>query len=188
MGGRRIVIADDESIIRLDLKELLTAANFDVIGEAADGDKAIEIIRALNPDLALLDVKMPGLDGIEVARQVSDSIPVVLLTAFSQRVLIEDAIAAGVVAYLVKPFKGNEVVEKLNWLLDAESSAQSVSESGIDDKIETRALVNQAKRVLMADLGLDEPTAFEAIQRKAMRERMRMRDVALRIVNGTDNE
>ncbi len=179
--SRRVVIADDESIIRLDLKELLEAAHFEVVGEAPDGQTALELIESLNPDLALLDVKMPVLDGIEVARRVAHNTPVVLLTAFSQRVLIEDAVSAGVTAYLVKPFKGNEVVQKLNWIIDSEN-VELAPGVGIDDKIETRALVNQAKAVLMNRLGVDESAAFEAIQSTAMRERTRMRDVALRIL------
>jgi len=179
---RRVVIADDESIIRLDLKELLEMGGFEVVGEAANGLEALELIGALEPDLALLDIKMPGLDGIEVAQQVSDTTPVVLLTAFSQRALIEDAVSAGAVAYLVKPFKASEVVEKLNWILDPVNHPSEIGR-GVDDKIETRLLVNQAKQILMESLAIDEPTAFDAIQSRAMRGRMRMRDVALRIVN-----
>lgn len=181
-ASRRVIIADDESIIRLDLKELLEAADFEIVGEAADGLTALKLIEEQSPDLAILDVKMPELDGIEVARRVAHHTPVVLLTAFSQRVLIEDAVNAGVIAYLVKPFKGAEVVQKLNWLMDSEGT-ESPRGVGIDDKIETRAIVNQAKAVLMRELGIDEPTAFESIQSTAMRDRMRMRDVALRIVN-----
>jgi two-component system, response regulator PdtaR len=181
MTSRRIVIADDESIIRLDLKELLEEAGFFVVGEAADGRAAVEVIRETKPDLAVLDVKMPELDGIEVARIVGETTPVVLLTAFSQRTLIDEAVDAGVLAYLVKPFKGAEVVEKLNWILSEEIGAVTPS-ANIDDKIETRAIVERAKVVLMESLGIDEPTAFDRIQKTAMRDRLRMREVALHIV------
>ncbi len=181
MMGHRIVIADDESIVRLDLKELLEEAGFVVVGEAADGRAALTLIEETRPDLALLDVKMPGLDGIEIARLVGHTTPVVLLTAFSQRVLIDDAVDAGVVAYLVKPFKGGEVVEKLQWILSDELRDLSAPMS-IDDKIETRAILERAKRIVMETDGLDEPSAFDLIQKSAMRSRQRMRDVALRIV------
>ncbi len=187
MTSFRLVIADDESIIRLDLKELLEGAGFSVVGEASDGLSALALIKELEPDLALLDIKMPEMDGIEVAREVGSALPVVLLTAFSQRALIEEAVSAGVVAYLVKPFKGNEVIQKLNWILESESNTVS-NEYGVDDKIETRALVNKAKTLLMARLGIDEPTAFDTIQSTAMRDRMRMRDVALRIVSEPNDE
>ena len=142
----RIVIADDESIIRLDVKELLEGAGFQIVGEASDGLQALALIEELQPDLALLDIKMPGLDGIEVAQRIGEGTPVVLLTAFSQRGLIEDAIRAGVVAYLVKPFKGDEVVGKITWLLSGEGQVDPLST--IDDKIETRGLLDQAKQLL----------------------------------------
>jgi response regulator NasT len=186
-----IFIADDESIIRLDLKEILESAGYDVVGEAARGDDALEMIRQLEPDLALLDIKMPGLDGIEVAQQIKDlKTTVVLLTAFSQRDLIESARDAGVVAYLVKPFRSAELLPKLAAILNrATPSAPEPSESRpVDDKIETREIVQKAKERLMADRSIDEPAAFELIQQTAMRSRSRMRDVAQKVLRGESIE
>ncbi len=186
-----IFIADDESIIRLDLKEILESAGYDVVGEAARGDEALEQIRQLEPDLALLDIKMPGLDGIEIAQQIKDlKTTVVLLTAFSQRDLIESARDAGVVAYLVKPFRSAELLPKLAAILNRTApSAPEPSESRpVDDKIETREIVQKAKERLMADRAIDEPAAFELIQQTAMRSRSRMRDVAQKVLRGESIE
>ncbi len=184
---KRAVIADDESIIRLDLKEILEGDGYLVVGEAARGDDALTMIQKLEPDLALLDVKMPGLDGIEVARQLKGSrTVVVLLTAFSQRNLIESARDAGVVAYLVKPFRSSEILPKLAAILNPriESTPHVAEVRHIDDKIETREIVQRAKELLMRERGMDEPAAFEVIQQSAMRGRTRMRDIAQQILNG----
>jgi AmiR/NasT family two-component response regulator len=184
---KRVVIADDESIIRLDLKEILEGDGYLVVGEAARGDDALAMIRELEPDLALLDVKMPGIDGIEVARELKGSgTMVVLLTAFSQRSLIENARDAGVVAYLVKPFRSSEILPKLAALLYPAAAAphEAPEVSQVDDKIETREIVQRAKEMLMEQRGLDEPAAFEIIQQSAMRGRTRMRDVAQQILKG----
>ncbi len=182
---KRVVIADDESIIRLDLKEILEADGYVVVGEAARGDDALTLIREHRPDLALLDVKMPGLDGIEVARALKGgSTTVVLLTAFSQRTLIEGARDAGVAAYLVKPFRSSELLPKLAALLNPAEAPATSPEHHVDDKIETREIVQRAKELLMAQRGLDEPSAFEVIQQTAMRGRTRMRDVAQQILRG----
>jgi two-component system, response regulator PdtaR len=183
---RRVVIADDESIIRLDLKEILEGDGYLVVGEAARGDDALAMIQEHRPDLALLDIKMPGLDGIEVAQALKGSgTVVVLLTAFSQRTLIESARDAGVAAYLVKPFRSSEILPKLAAILNPTASEPLVSESSsADDKIETREIVQRAKELLMAERGLDEPAAFEVIQQSAMRGRTRMRDVAQLILKG----
>jgi AmiR/NasT family two-component response regulator len=184
---KRAVIADDESIIRLDLKEILEGDGYLVVGEAARGDDALAMIQKLEPDLALLDVKMPGLDGIEVARQLKGSrTVVVLLTAFSQRNLIESARDAGVVAYLVKPFRSSEILPKLAAILNprVESTPHVAEVRNIDDKIETREIVQRAKELLMKERGLDEPAAFEVIQQSAMRGRTRMRDIAQQILKG----
>ena len=184
---KRAVIADDESIIRLDLKEILEGDGYLVVGEAARGDDALAMIQKLEPDLALLDVKMPGLDGIEVARQLKGSrTVVVLLTAFSQRTLIESARDAGVVAYLVKPFRSSEILPKLAAILNPTvANTPHVAEvRNIDDKIETREIVQRAKELLMKERGLDEPAAFEVIQQSAMRGRTRMRDIAQQILKG----
>jgi response regulator NasT len=184
---KRVVIADDESIIRLDLKEILEGDGYLVVGEAARGDDALALIKEHQPDLALLDVKMPGLDGIEVARALKGTTTVVvLLTAFSQRTLIEAARDAGVAAYLVKPFRSSEILPKLAAILNpsAGPAAHVPDAPSADDKIETREIVQRAKEVLMAERGLDEPAAFEVIQQSAMRARTRMRDVAQQILRG----
>jgi response regulator NasT len=184
---KRAVIADDESIIRLDLKEILEGDGYLVVGEAARGDDALAMIKELEPDLALLDVKMPGLDGIEVARQLKGlNTVVVLLTAFSQRNLIESAREAGVAAYLVKPFRSSEILPKLAAIMNPGlvEPHQAAEASHVDEKIETRELVQLAKAVLMSERGLDEPAAFEFIQQSAMRGRTRMRDIAQRILKG----
>lgn len=184
--SKRVVLADDESIIRLDLKEILEDGGYEVVGEAARGDDALALIEELAPDLALLDVKMPGLDGIEVARRLAGGpTVVVLLTAFSQRTLIEAARDAGVSAYLVKPFRSSEILPKLASILNPSVEGDGGEEAArAEDKIETREIVQRAKERLMAERGLDEPTAFEVIQQSAMRGRTRMRDVAQRILKG----
>jgi response regulator NasT len=151
------------------------------VGEASRGDDAEQLIRDLLPDLALLDVKMPGLDGIEVARLVSSlPVTVVLLTAFSQRDLIESARDAGVSAYLVKPFRSAELLPKLSAILNrVDAPAEPAAEVRVmDDKIEARELVQRAKSLIMTTMGIDEPEAFDAIQRTAMKSRRRMGDVA----------
>jgi response regulator NasT len=184
---KRVVIADDESIIRLDLKEILEGDGYLVVGEAARGDDALAMIRDHQPDLALLDVKMPGLDGIEVAHAVKGSnTRVVLLTAFSQRSLIESARDAGVVAYLVKPFRSSEILPKLASILNPSpvGEVHHADAPHVEDKIETREIVQRAKEQLMRERGLDEPSAFEVIQQSAMRSRIRMRDVAQQILRG----
>jgi AmiR/NasT family two-component response regulator len=183
---KRVVIADDESIIRIDLKEILEADGYVVVGEAARGDDALRLIEEHRPDLALLDIKMPGMDGIEVARAVKGSGTItVILTAFSQRSLIESARDAGVVAYLVKPFRSSEILPKLAAILNpAERASESAETPRAEDKIETREIVERAKAWLMENRGLDEPTAFEVIQQTAMRSRTRMRDVAQQILRG----
>ncbi len=184
---KRVVIADDESIIRLDLKEILEGDGYLVVGEAARGDDALTMIKEHQPDLALLDIKMPGIDGIEVARQIKDTnTVVVLLTAFSQRSLIESARDAGVVAYLVKPFRGSEILPKLAAILDPSrsNSKDEATAHHVEDKIETREIVQQAKELLMSQRGMDEPAAFELIQQAAMQGRTRMREVAQQILNG----
>ncbi len=183
-----VVIADDESIIRLDLKEILEGAGYDVVGEASNGSDALRLIQLHEPDLALLDVKMPELDGIEVASAIKGSNTiVVLLTAFSQRDLIESAREANVVAYLVKPFRSIELLPKLASLLNKDDvTPLGAGESKpVDDKIETRDLVARAKQLLMSARGISEEDAFTIIQKTAMSGRSRMRDIALTIIEGS---
>ena len=192
MSTPRIVIADDEAIIRLDLKEILEEAGYDVVAETGRGDEAISLVAEHKPDLAILDIKMPGLDGISAARSIlaEKSTAVLLLTAFSQRDLIQDAREAGVAAYLVKPFRKAELIPAIEGVLaraledqvidaDLAGDAAAVSE----DKIETRRLVDEAKQILMERDGLTEEQAFSTIQQSAMQSRTRMRDIAAAIVN-----
>lgn len=191
----RVVIAEDEAIIRLDLKEILVSAGYEVVGETGRGDQAVELVSVHQPDLAILDVKMPGLDGIQAARQITSrhKVAVLVLTAFSQRDLIEEARDAGVAAYLVKPFRRGELLPAIEdvlarcrqeWAIDEEVADSASRDGAAEDKIETRRMVDEAKGVLMDDHGMSEPEAFSFIQRTAMQTRGRMRDVARRVVNG----
>ena len=201
-GTRRVVIAEDEAIIRLDLKEILLDEGYDVVGETGRGDEAVELVREHHPDLVILDVKMPGSDGLAAARQIRDiglRVAVLILTAFSQRNLIDEARDAGVAAYLVKPFQRIELIPAIDqamarceqeWAIDAEA-AQAASEGGVseqvsaEDKLETRRLVDGAKAVLMERSGMAESEAFGYIQKTAMGSRSRMIDVARQILEGT---
>jgi response regulator NasT len=189
----RVVIAEDEAIVRLDLKEILVEAGYDVVGETGRGDEAVRLVEQHRPDLAILDIKMPGMDGVRAAREITAThqVAVLILTAFSQRDLIEDARDAGVAAYLVKPFRREELLPAIeavlarcrqDWAIDEEAATLA---GGADDKIETRRLVDEAKAVLMERDSLSEGDAFSFIQRTAMRSRSRMRDVARRVVEGS---
>ncbi len=188
----RIVIADDEAIIRLDLKEILEEAGYDVVAETGRGDEAVSLVAHHQPDLAILDIKMPGTDGITAAKAIlaDESTAVLLLTAFSQRDLIQDAREAGVAAYLVKPFRKAELIPAIEGVLaraqeDRVIDADLGNETpgGSEDKIETRRLVDEAKQILMERDGLSEEQAFSTIQQKAMQSRTRMRDIAAAIVD-----
>ena len=200
-GGRdggapatRVVIAEDEAIIRLDLKEILQSAGYQVVGETARGDEAVALVDAHRPDLVILDVKMPGMDGLRAARQITSrhKVAVLVLTAFSQRNLIEDARDAGVAAYLVKPFRRTELLPAIEsvltrcrqeWAID-EEVASAGDDGAAEDKIATRRIVDEAKALLMDRDGLSEGDAFSFVQRTAMQTRARMRDVARRVVGG----
>lgn len=192
----RVVIAEDEAIIRLDLKEILESEGYAVVGETGRGDEAVELVAEHQPDLAILDVKMPGLDGIEAARQISSQyrIPALILTAFSQRNLIEDARDAGVAAYLVKPFQRSELIPAIevaiarfreHRAIEDEAAKLSDEVASLEDKLETRRLVDRAKGVLMDHNGLGEAEAFGFIQRTAMDRRTRMAEVAREVLEGT---
>jgi len=190
-----VVIADDEAIIRLDLKEILEEAGFQVVAETGRGDEAVALATEFQPDLVILDIKMPGLDGVSAAREIvrTQDIPILLLTAFSQRDLIQDARDAGVAAYLVKPFRKAELIPAIDKILNearedraiAEELTSDSSGKAADDKIETRRLVDEAKVLLMDNFGLSENEAFGFVQQSAMQTRSRMRDVATAIVEGT---
>jgi response regulator NasT len=190
----RVVIAEDEAIIRLDLKEILTSAGYDVVGESGRGDEAVQLVAEHRPDLAILDIKMPGMDGLRAAREITSQyqVAVMLLTAFSQRDLIEEARDAGVAAYLVKPFQARELLPAIagvlsrarqEWALAAEESNDP--DAAAEDKIATRRVVDEAKAALMDRNDLPENEAFAFIQQTAMQNRARMRDVAQQIVDGT---
>jgi two-component system, response regulator PdtaR len=199
---RRVVIAEDEAIIRLDLKEILQDEGYEVVGETGRGDEVVDLVRRHRPDLAILDVKMPGADGLAAARAIADlgeRVAVLILTAFSQRNLIEEAREAGVAAYLVKPFQRAELVPAIDqavsrceqeWAIDAEAAQVQASNGGnshatAEDKLETRRLVDGAKDLLMERYGLPESDAFNFIQKTAMGSRSRMSDVARQVLDGT---
>nr|WP_312710563.1 response regulator [Aciditerrimonas ferrireducens] len=190
-----MVIAEDEAIIRLDLKEILQSEGYEVVGETGRGDEAVELVRRHQPDLVILDIKMPGLDGIEAARRITSEqrLPVLILTAFSQRNLIEDARDAGVAAYLVKPFQRHELVPAIEVALSRFAELKAIDDEAaaasppgtLEDKLETRRQVDRAKAVLMDEHGLSEADAFAFIQRTAMGRRVRMRQVAQEVLEGT---
>jgi response regulator NasT len=186
-----VVLADDEAIIRLDLKEILIEAGYQVLGEAGNGEDALALIETHQPDLALLDVKMPKMTGLEIAAKVAGgSTAIVLLTAFSQREMIDEARNADVAAYLVKPFRRNELLPALANVLqrvaEDRAFAVEVGELGLaaEDKLETRRIVDQAK-ALLEEQGLSEADSFSFIQRQAMGTRQRMRDIADQVLAGT---
>jgi response regulator NasT len=193
--AKRVVIAEDEALIRMDLKEILETEGYDVVGECGRGDEAVELVGELHPDLAILDVKMPGMDGIEAARRITAShydVAVLILTAFSQRNLIEDARDAGVVAYLVKPFQRGELVPAIEVALarfeefraiEQEHARLSKEVASLEDKLETRRVVDRAKGVLMDRDGMTEKDSFSFIQRNAMDRRIPMRQVAQEIID-----
>jgi two-component system, response regulator PdtaR len=193
--GKRVVIAEDEAIIRLDLKEILEAEGYEVVGETGRGDEAVELVAAQQPDLAILDIKMPGIDGIEAARRISAAhrVAVLILTAFSQRNLIEEARDAGVAAYLVKPFQRGELVPAIEVAMarfeeyraiEDEHARLSEEVATLEEKLETRRMVDRAKGVLMDRNGMGEADAFSFIQRTAMDRRARMQQVAQEIIDG----
>lgn len=178
----RVVIAEDEALIRMDLAEMLGEEGYDVVGQAGDGARAIELARELRPDLVILDVKMPVLDGIAAAERIAgDRIaPVVILTAFSQRELVERARDAGAMAYLVKPFTKQDLVPAIEMAVSRFAEVQSLESEVADltERLETRKAMDRAKGMLQAELGLSEPDAFRWIQRTAMDLRLSMRQVA----------
>ena len=189
-GGsrRRVVIAEDEPLIRLDLAEMLAEAGYDVVGQAPDGKVAVALTRELRPDLVLLDVKMPVLDGISAAEQIgAESLaPVVMLTAFSQRELVERASEAGVMAYVVKPFTIADLTPAIEVAASRwqQMRALEVEIADLADRLETRKLVDRAKGLLMSQLKLSEPEAFRWVQKTAMDRRLSMREVAELVIEG----
>ena len=186
---RRVLIAEDEALIRLDLAEMLVEEGYEVVGEAGDGETAVRLAEELRPDLVILDIKMPIMDGLAAAEKIAEAhiAPVVILTAFSQRELIERARAVGAMAYLVKPFQKSDLVPVIEIAVSrfAEVSALEAEVAGLTERLETRKLVERAKGLLMTSYGMTEPQAFKWIQRTAMDNRVGMRDVAERIIAET---
>jgi two-component system, response regulator PdtaR len=185
---KRVLIAEDEALIRLDLREMLQEEGFDVVGEAADGEQAVELAVELNPDLVICDIKMPKMDGIAAAAQIAEKriAPVVILTAFSQRDLIERARDAGAMAYLVKPFQKRDLLPAIEMATSrfAEIRALESEVTNLKERLEARKLIERAKGVLMTQHRMTEPEAFRWIQRAAMDNRTSMRAVAELVLGG----
>jgi AmiR/NasT family two-component response regulator len=183
----RIVVAEDEALIRMDLVEMLTESGYEVVGQASNGQEAIALVREFKPDLAILDVKMPVLDGISAAEEIIHIAPVLMLTAFSQKELIERARDAGVMAYVVKPFSITDLVPAMEIAMSRHKQMTSLEKeiSNLHDRLETRKLIDRAKGILMGALNLTEPQAFSWIQRAAMDRRMSMKEVALAVISPT---
>jgi two-component system, response regulator PdtaR len=186
--ARRVLIAEDEALIRLDLKEMLEEEGYVVVGEAADGEQAIELSRKLEPDLVILDVKMPVLDGISAAERITEEAiaPVVMLTAFSQRELVERAVDAGAMAYLVKPFAKSDLLPAIEVAVSRHQQLRALAAEAADlsDRLETRKLLDRAKGLLQSTAGMSEPAAFRWIQKTSMDRRTSMRVVAQAVVDG----
>ena len=184
----RVVIAEDEAIIRLDLKEILEHEGYQVVGETGRGDEAVSLVRELAPDLAVLDIKMPGMDGLSAARELSAErlCAVLILTAFSQRNLIEEARDAGALAYIVKPFQASDLIPAIEVALGRYQEKKALEEEvgTLEEKLETRRLLDRAKGKLMDDFHLGENEAFSFIRNRAMRDRVTMRQVAQQIIEG----
>lgn len=194
--GRTVVIAEDEAIVRLDLREILQEQGFEVVGETGRGDEAVALAKEHKPDLVILDIKMPGLDGLSAAKDINADrrSAVLILTAFSQRNLIEEARDAGALAYLVKPFQQEELLPAIEvalgrfaemQALEAENAALADDKRSLEEQLETRRWVDRAKGKLMDDQSLTESQAFSFIQQTAMNRRTTMREVAKGVVEGT---
>jgi response regulator NasT len=183
----RVVIAEDEAIIRLDLREILEEEGYEIVGETGRGDEAVELVRQHRPDVVILDIRMPGTDGLEAAKAIAGErlAAVLMLTAFSQRDLIEQARDAGALAYLVKPFDRNDLVPQIEVALGRHREIVALSQEvkGLEQQIETRRTVDRAKGILMDDTGLKEHEAFTWIQRTAMRDRRTMREISLQVID-----
>jgi AmiR/NasT family two-component response regulator len=186
--GVRVVIAEDEAIVRLDLKEILEEEGYEVVGETGRGDEAVKLVREHEPDLAILDIKMPGMDGLAAAREISNEqrAAVLILTAFSQRNLIEEARDAGALAYLIKPFQRSELVPAIEVALGRFQEMKALREEvqGLEDQLETRRLVDRAKGILMDECAMKEHDAFSFVQKTAMQERLTMKKIAERVIAG----
>ena len=181
----RILVAEDEALIRMDLVEMLIEAGYEVVAESSDGAQAIELAQLHKPDLAILDVKMPILDGISAAEKIIAIAPVLMLTAFSQRELVERARDAGVMAYVVKPFSIGDLVPAIEIAISRHLQMRTLADEVADlhERLETRKTIDRAKGILMQALNLSEPEAFSWIQRAAMDRRLTMKQVAEAVIS-----
>ena len=188
---RRVLIAEDEALIRMDLAEMLRDEGYEIVGEAGDGQEAVELAEALNPDLVIMDVKMPRRDGIDAASEIASKriAPIVILTAFSQRDLVEKARDAGAMAYLVKPFNVNDLIPAIEVAVSRFGEIHALEEevATLSDRLETRKLVERAKGLLQSNQGMTEPEAFKWIQRAAMDRRTTMKRVAEVVLETLDS-
>ena len=181
----RILVAEDETLIRMDLVEMLDEAGYEVVAEASNGEEAVKLAVEVKPDLSILDVKMPVLDGISAAEKIISISPVLMLTAFSQKDLVERARDAGAMAYVVKPFTINDLVPAIEISVSRHRQMKSLETEVADlhDRLETRKIIDRAKGILMKALNLSEPEAFSWIQRAAMDRRITMKEVAEAVIN-----
>tara|TARA_Y100000588_G_scaffold195980_1_gene210109 strand:+ start:151 stop:732 length:582 start_codon:yes stop_codon:yes gene_type:complete len=184
----RVALAEDEAIIRLDLRETLEEEGYTVVGDTGRGDEMLQLVADTDPDVVILDIKMPGMDGLEVARRIADShdAAVVILTAFSQRDLIDQAIEAGALAYLVKPFQRSELVPAVEIARARHREMRALTDQAqtLSDRLEARKVIDRAKGVLMDEASMNETDAFRFIQQAAMNERSSMVDVANQVIEG----
>jgi response regulator NasT len=181
----RILVAEDEALIRMDLVEMLQEAGYEVVAQATNGEEAIALATEHQPDLAILDVKMPILDGISAAEKIIAIAPVLMLTAFSQKELVDRARDAGVMAYVVKPFTIGDLVPAIEIAMSRHTQMRSLAEEVADlhERLETRKIIDRAKGILMKALNLSEPEAFSWIQRAAMDRRLTMKEVAHAVIS-----
>jgi len=184
-GPVRILVAEDEALIRMDLVEMLQEAGYSVVAQATNGEEAIALATEHQPDLAILDVKMPVLDGISAAEKIISIAPVLMLTAFSQKELVDRARDAGVMAYVVKPFTIGDLVPAIEIAISRHTQMKSLAEEVADlhERLETRKIIDRAKGILMKALNLSEPEAFSWIQRAAMDRRLTMKEVANAVIS-----
>ena len=185
----RVVIAEDEAVVRMDLKEILEEEGYEVVGETGRGDEAVKLVREHAPDLAILDIKMPGMDGLAAAREITaeERAAVLILTAFSQRDLIEEARDAGVISYCIKPFQKSELIPAIEIAVARfnEMKALRAEVDGLEEQLATRRLLDRAKGILMDTHGMKEADAFSFIQKTAMNERVTLKAIAERVIEGT---
>lgn len=184
----RVVVAEDEAIIRLDLKELLEEEGFEVVGETGRGDEAVELVRSVKPDLAILDIKMPGLDGLSAARQITEDrlAAVLILTAFSQRDLVEQARDAGAMSYIVKPFQKSDLIPAIEVALGrhAELTSLEAEVTDLAERLEARKTIDRAKGLLMDKHDMTEANSWRFLQTEAMNRRTKVHEIAAMVLAG----